>query len=240
MVKVLGMLLLVLALVVPVLGAVVLRLLQHRLSERQVVVSASLLFTVAIVSVLVLARLPISDLQIGSFTLLLPISSGAMGYQAQPMQSEFVVTQRAMTETAQRAMTETVQRTITETSHRLEFHHGVRDMPQRPGTLVLTPTVTLVVALNTTLSTTPTITVVTTPTATVTFTPTDTPPPFPSPTDTPLPEPTRPRIHVVQEGEVLGSIAEKYGVSMRDLMRANGMSEEDAHRIQIGQELIIP
>ncbi len=45
-------------------------------------------------------------------------------------------------------------------------------------------------------------------------------------------------IHEVQAGEVLGTIAKKYGVSVEDLMEANDL--DNADMIREGQELIIP
>lgn len=53
------------------------------------------------------------------------------------------------------------------------------------------------------------------------------------PTLTPLP-----LIHVVQEGEVLGIVAEEYGTTVEALLAANDL--EDADLISIGQELVIP
>ena len=47
----------------------------------------------------------------------------------------------------------------------------------------------------------------------------------------------QPLIHVVEEGEVLGLIAEQYDTSMEAILEANGL--EDADLISIGQELII-
>ena len=44
--------------------------------------------------------------------------------------------------------------------------------------------------------------------------------------------------YVVQAGDTLGVIAEKFSVSLFDLMAANGLTNQDF--IQIGQELTIP
>lgn len=44
--------------------------------------------------------------------------------------------------------------------------------------------------------------------------------------------------YVVEEGDTLGLIAQKFSVSLSDLMIANGLSNQDL--IQIGQELTIP
>ena len=51
-------------------------------------------------------------------------------------------------------------------------------------------------------------------------------------------EPGGPETHVVQEGENLTIIADRYGVSVFDLMLVNGLDEDDV--IQPGQELLIP
>ncbi len=47
-------------------------------------------------------------------------------------------------------------------------------------------------------------------------------------------------LHIVQEGETLAGIAERYGFTWIDLMNYNGLTEEQAVNLQIGQELIIP
>lgn len=44
--------------------------------------------------------------------------------------------------------------------------------------------------------------------------------------------------YVVQEGDTLYAIAVDFGVTMEDLMAANGI--EDANSLQVGQELTIP
>lgn len=47
-----------------------------------------------------------------------------------------------------------------------------------------------------------------------------------------------PTIHVVQSGETLGSISQRYNVTVEDIMAANGL--ENANFISVGQEFIIP
>src|SRR5215475_8798097 len=64
--------LLALALVLPVLGAVALRVLAPRLSPPQMAGAAALVFGVALASVLLLARANIASLQVGDLSLLLP------------------------------------------------------------------------------------------------------------------------------------------------------------------------
>jgi LysM repeat protein len=67
--------------------------------------------------------------------------------------------------------------------------------------------------------------------------PTATPPatPTPSPRATPTPSPV---VHVVQRGETLRAISERYGVSQRSIVKANSLA--NASLIVVGQKLIIP
>ena len=46
--------------------------------------------------------------------------------------------------------------------------------------------------------------------------------------------------HVVQSGDVIITIAQQYGVLPGDILIANGMTEEDAYNLQVGDTLIIP
>ena len=50
--------------------------------------------------------------------------------------------------------------------------------------------------------------------------------------------PTQPSSYLVQAGDTLSAIAEKFGVSLPDLMAVNGLTNEDF--IQVGQQLTIP
>ncbi len=50
--------------------------------------------------------------------------------------------------------------------------------------------------------------------------------------------PAQPTTYVVQAGDTLSAIAERFSVSMADLMAANGLTNQDF--IQVGQQLIIP
>lgn len=59
--------------------------------------------------------------------------------------------------------------------------------------------------------------------------------PFPT---VPAQPPALPQSHVVQSGETLGAIAQLYGVSVEDLLRANGLT--DPNVLSVGQTLIIP
>lgn len=50
--------------------------------------------------------------------------------------------------------------------------------------------------------------------------------------------PARPSTYLVQAGDTLGAIADRFGVSLSDLMTANGLTNQDF--IQVGQQLVIP
>lgn len=66
------------------------------------------------------------------------------------------------------------------------------------------------------------------------------PPPSPSPSPSPvsLPAPTQ-RFHVVEGGDTLNRIAQRYGVTVEAVMQANGIT--DRNRIlRIGERLIVP
>jgi len=75
------------------------------------------------------------------------------------------------------------------------------------------------------------------PTPTPTASPAPTPTATPSPTPRPTPAPT-PLRHTVARGDTLTSIAERYGVTVAAIRRANGI--DDPSLIRIGQRLIIP
>lgn len=61
--------------------------------------------------------------------------------------------------------------------------------------------------------------------------------PAPTPEITPSPEPT-PRTYVVEPGDTLTQIAERFGTTVDALVEANGI--EDPDLIQPGRELRIP
>ena len=59
----------------------------------------------------------------------------------------------------------------------------------------------------------------------------------PSADETPGPTPTR-TVHTVESGEALSLIAERYGVSVREILQANDLENPD--NIFAGQQLLIP
>jgi LysM repeat protein len=73
-------------------------------------------------------------------------------------------------------------------------------------------------------------------TATASPTPTATPEPTLAPTAVPTPEPVR--TYVVQEGDTLAALAQRFGTTVAALQAANDI--EDPDEIIIGQTLVIP
>lgn len=60
------------------------------------------------------------------------------------------------------------------------------------------------------------------------------------PTQAPAPPPPARRTYRVQSGDTLRSIAERFNVSVQDLLRANNMTPEQADALKVDSELIIP
>jgi LysM repeat protein len=83
-----------------------------------------------------------------------------------------------------------------------------------------------------------------TPSPGVTATPTPTPTPAPTPAPTPTPTPTPAatpapvQTYVVQQGDTLAEIAQRFGTTVAAIQGANGI--EDPNEIIIGQVLVIP
>ncbi|NJK79414.1 MAG: hypothetical protein HC914_05715 [Chloroflexaceae bacterium] len=76
------LLLLFLALVVPIIGALAVRLLADRLSEEYTVMASVLVVAVAIISVFALANRNIDRIQIGNLNLVLPVARPAAMIEA--------------------------------------------------------------------------------------------------------------------------------------------------------------
>jgi LysM repeat protein len=70
--------------------------------------------------------------------------------------------------------------------------------------------------------------------------PTATPEPTATLEPTATPAPAAGRRYVVQAGDTFRAIAERFGVSVPDLLRANNLTPEQADNLRIGQELVIP
>ncbi len=203
--------LLVLALVVPVLGAIGLRLVSARLSEGQIVRHAAVLFGVAMASVFTLALSNVTHLQVGNLVLLLPLT-GRVGDL--PLPPNIPV---APLPPLPRDSPPIVDVTAT-------------DMVEPDDA---SPTV--VIEVTATVTATATVTPMPGPEPE----PTLESEPTPEPTLEPEPTP-EPRTYTVQSGDTLSGIAARFNVSVSALLEANGLTSEQGDALRLGQELIIP
>jgi hypothetical protein len=85
---------------------------------------------------------------------------------------------------------------------------------------------------------TPRVTPAASPSPTPTVTPTVAPTAVPTVAPTPVPTPPPQQTYVVQQGDTLAAIAQRYGVTVAAIQEANGI--EDPDEIIIGQVLVIP
>lgn len=198
-------------LLLPTCGALVARALAHRGGGRAVTLIGGLGFAGAVACLLALQWRPIDAATLGPLNIFLP-------------SSDVIVAQDSFVE-----------------------------IPTIAPTRIVAPTRTPTVAR----TSTPTV-VITTPTATSEPSPTTPPPPTeippteaPAPTEAPPPPteapppPTEapvagPQRYVVESGDTLRSIAERFNVSVGAILRYNGLSEEDGDNLRPGQELLIP
>lgn len=221
-------LLMILALVLPVIGAAALRVFAPRLDARQFFGGAALLFGIAIASVLVLSRSNIESLRIGNLTLLLPLSAPATDQFDLPPELQGPLDDTSV---------------LTDTTAPV-----IEPSPILTATVTLVPTELPTATLTPTLEVTPTATIA--PTATVTPTlavtptvelpPTETPAPPPPAEPTAPPPPPQPRTYTVQAGDTLRGIAEQFNVSVADLLRVNNLTPEQADALRVGTVLTIP
>lgn len=232
-----------LALLAPIIGAVVLRLLSSTLSPLLLTVSSLAVAGVAIVSVLWLGSSNVNQLQIGNLSLLLPVSrSEGLGFELPaPALPALVPTTPpigAQAPTLLPLQTATVPApTATPT---------LTATLAAPPTPIITATpsltVTLVSTITGSLAVTATNNLTATDALTQTVPLTDTTPeatPQPEPTAEPTPTPSQ-RTYTVQAGDTLFRIAAQFDVSVEDIIRANNLSAAQADNLTVGQELIIP
>jgi LysM repeat protein len=212
--------LLLFAFVLPILGAVALRLLMPRLTPVQLYSAAVLLLGVVIASVLVLARGDIPSLQIGNLSILLPVtapddSSLSLVPTASVDQSPALPTLNTSAPvTATAALTATV-------------------LPQHDTATSVQPSA----AATQTATAEPTVA----PTAAPTTPPEPTaaPPTAIPPTAAPAP-PAAQRKYTVQPGDTLLAIAKKFNTTVTAIVKANKLTPQQADALRVGQELVIP
>ncbi|MFM2033044.1 MAG: LysM domain [Chloroflexota bacterium] len=231
--------LLVIALLLPFVGALLLRVLRNILPTNVAAVLGAILAVLVVGAVLSLSSINIGSFRIGNLTLLLPVASSVnrpVDTSVEPISSEPV----------DGVPTDIPEVTITPEPILIET----------PPTDVVTPTVEIDPNVPVTDTTTLTDTTV----LTDTLDPNATPEPtaasaeataVPEPTAAPasavatatlIPAPTEPvglRVYAVEAGDSLGSIAEKFNVSVKQIMAVNPyLQNPDA--LLVGQELNIP
>jgi LysM repeat protein len=223
--------LLLFAFVLPILGAVALRLLAPRLAPVQLGSAAALLLGVVIASVLVLARSDIPSLQIGNLSILLPVT--APDDSLLPLvpttaaeQSPVIVATSAPVAATVTPMA-TVLPAVTATTI--------------PATAAATQTATAEPTAAPTAAATapPEPTAAPTAAATAPPEPTAAPPTTIPPTAAPAP-PAAPRTYTVQPGDTLLSIAKKFNTTVTAIVKANKLTPKQADSLRVGQELVIP
>ncbi len=223
--------------VLPILGAIVLRLLTPRLVPAQLYGASVLLLGVVITSVLVLARSDIPSLQIGNLSILLPVTApddpqlplvpttpaDQLPAALSLATSAPVTATASVTATAALTATAPVTATAALTATAL---------PADTATAV-SPTAASIA----TATAEPTASPIVTPTATLE--PTAVPPTSIPPTTVPAPPAAR-RKYTVQPGDTLLSIAKKFNTTVTAIVEANKLTAKQADALHVGQELVIP
>jgi LysM repeat protein len=197
--------------VLPVLGAVVLRILTPRLTPVQLYGAAVLLLGIVIASVLVLARSDIPSLQVGNLSILLPVTAPDGSTPRR------VPTTPADQSPAPPTLATSVPVTAT--------------VPPLDTATTVPPTA----AATQTATAAPTVEPTTTPTATPE--PTAILPTAIPPTAAP---PAAQRTYTVQPGDTLLSIAEEFNTTVTAIVEANNLTPQQADALRVGQELVIP
>jgi LysM repeat protein len=205
--------LLLFALVLPILGAIVLRVLTPRLTPLQLYGAAAALLGVVVISVLVLARGDIPSLQVGNLSILLPVT--APDDSILPLVPTPEVGQAPLDLATSAPITGTI-------------------VPSATAVPSLTPT------LQATATQTATLEPTAAPTATPE--PTTTPEPTPEPTAVPTaaPAPASQRTYTVQPGDTLLSIARDFNTTVTAIVEANNLTPQQADSLRVGQKLVIP
>lgn len=220
------LLLLILALMLPVVGAAMLRLLIPRLSAWQFYGGAALIFAVAVASVLLLSRSEISDVQVAGLTLVLPVTGldnseiDMVANSLLPAEDAALAAPVNPDAVAPAAMPTEASAPVQTTGVAVE--PTAAPEPTAVPTEIVEPTAE--------------------PTAELTAAPTDTPEPEPTavPTEPPPPAPAEQRTYIVAKGDTLRSIAAKFDVTVDDLLRVNDLTPKQGDSLRIDQELIIP
>jgi LysM repeat protein len=203
--------LLLLALGLPVLGALLIRFLASRVAPMRLYGTAATIFGITIISVLWLARSQVPSLSFLGVSLVLPLAA--------PADQDLVLPPIAVAPAPDQQPPSASQ--VPEPTA------GIAE-----PTATTRPTATARPTATSTARPTATTAPTEPPTATP-VPPTETPIP-------PTAAPAGPRTYRVQPGDTLRSIAEQFNVSVQALLDANDLTPEEADSLRIDQELVIP
>jgi LysM repeat protein len=218
--QILVLLLLIGALLLPVIGAVGLRLLRPRLNDRIFYSVAALIFGITVFSVVVLARSDVATIRLAGLAILLP-DDGPL-----ELPTQFVPTSDGSLSDPVTGATNQPTTPIAplEQATATEISTALPPITPLQPTDAIAITATLIPPTETPIP------------------PTETPIP---PTETPIPPtataaPAGPRRYTIQSGDTLRGIAERFGVTVQAILRANNLSAAQADALRPGQELVIP
>ena len=215
--------LLVLALLLPVIGAVVLRFIGSRLSDRQSYGAAALLLVLPVASVIGLSRANIATLNLAGITVVLTQPTvGAvipqsvldtLPTESAPMGGDIVTT-----------VTVVPTNTVGATAVLSPTSEAATAQPEAASATPEPPSATLEPPTAAPAPATP-------------IPPTAAPAP---PAASAAPATPARRTYAVKSGDTLRSIASQFNVSVDALLQANNLTRQQGDALRIGQELVIP
>ncbi len=230
--------LLALALILPFIGALVLRIFRNVLPPNVAALFGAIIAVLVVSAVLSLSSINIGSFRIANLTLLLPVASSVnrpVDTSAEPITEESSIDQAPtdipeVTITPEPIIEPTAETAVLTPTVGLEEGIGITDTTTLTDTTVLTDTID---PGESTPAPTAATTVVTTPEPTSTSSDVE-PTLIPAPT-----EPVGLRVYAVESGDSLGSIADKFNVTTKQIMAVNPyLQNPDA--LLVGQELNIP
>ena len=230
--------LLAIALVLPFLGALVLRMFRTVLPPNVAAVFGAIVAVLVVSAVLSLSSINIGSFRIANLTLLLPVASSVnrpVDTSAEPLNDESMIDEvptdiPEVTITPEPIIEPTAETSVLTPTVSLEEGVGITDTTTLTDTTVLTDTID---AGATTPEPTAEPEAETTPEPTTVSSGVE-PTLIPAPT-----EPVGLRVYAVEAGDSLGSIADKFKVSVKQIMAVNPyLQNPDA--LLVGQELNIP
>ena len=228
--------LLAIALVLPFLGALVLRMFRTVLPPNVAAVFGAIVAVLVVSAVLSLSSINIGSFRIANLTLLLPVASSVnrpVDTSAEPISDESMIDEvptdiPEVTITPEPIIEPTAETAVLTPTVSLEEGVGITDTTTLTDTTVLTDTIDPGAA-----TPEPTAEAETTPEPTTVSSGVE-PTLIPAPT-----EPVGLRVYAVEPGDSLGLIADKFKVTVKQIMAVNPyLQNPDA--LLVGQELNIP